>query len=385
MKRGLFIFGFMFLLGLGVLISAEDSCTETDGGYNIGKKGSIEIFQTFEYGDSSISNTDSCFDSSIEIEDGTTSKDLLTLFLENNLNLEETNKVSGEYLLETTCAGYTVDGETIYSVAVSYKCPNGCKDGACIEDIIEITCKDTNDYNTKGNITLDDGKGFILSVEDSCLADLEDLAKEHISYSIFLQKYIDEGIFSNEELGNKNILLESYCPSDTYSSFPKTQVLSKTYECPNGCEDGACIKLSDDEEEPTIQQTTTSQQPKFYIQNKEVNVEGTILEVDGESVKSFLNIVEEDSKIYVKTSMGDKEIKILPEEAIFNANKIENVNEIVIGQEDGEAVYLISGTKKARLFFIFSIIAEVEQKINVEDGELVSIKKPWWSFLALGI
>ena len=150
----------------------------------------------------------------------------------------------------------------------------------------------------------------------------------------------------------------------------------------------------EEEQQQTPQQTTTqnqqlnqsmnTSQSKFYIQNKEANVKENVLEVGGEFFESVLNILEKDSKIYVRTSKGYKEIKILPEEAISKANKIENVNKVTIGQE-GEAVYLISGTKKARLFLLFPITADVEQKINVENGELVSTKKPWWSFWAFGV
>jgi len=110
-----------------------------------------------------------------------------------------------------------------------------------------------------------------------------------------------------------------------------------------------------------------------------------VIKIGEMSVESLLEVVERAEKIYIETSKGEREIRILPEKAIFNAKKIENVADIKISQEGSDAVYIISGTKKARLFFIFPIMADVEQKISVEDGEVVSTKKPWWSFLALGI
>ncbi len=205
------------------------------------------------------------------------------------------------------------------------------------------------------------------------------------------------------------------------------------YNCPNGCEDGACVgspetcteswscnswstcsnsqqtrtctdsnSCGTTENKPLTSKTCTVQQKqenqtqqitskiKSYIADREVTVEGNangenIIQVEEESVKTFLDVVEESEKIYIKTSEGNKEIDILPREAIATATKIENVEEVRIIEEKGEAVYLIIGTKKARLFFIVPILAEVEQKVNVENGNLVSTKKPWWAFLAFGI
>ena len=128
---------------------------------------------------------------------------------------------------------------------------------------------------------------------------------------------------------------------------------------------------------------------KIFIQNKEVtiekNSEGDNIIIEGYSIKSSLEIIGESQKVYVKTSGGNKEIKILPEEAISEILEINNVNEIKIEEEDGEGVYSVSETKKAKLFFIIPVSAEIEQKVNVETGEVISVKKPWWSFLATGV
>ncbi len=133
----------------------------------------------------------------------------------------------------------------------------------------------------------------------------------------------------------------------------------------------------------------TQQTEKIFIQDKEVTIEKdsegiSILNTKEISVKSSLEIIEESQKIYIKTSDGNKEFKILPEEAISKIGEIDNI-EIKIEEEDGEGVYSISGTKEVKLFFIIPISAEVEQKVNIETGEVISVKKPWWSFLAWGI
>jgi hypothetical protein len=129
---------------------------------------------------------------------------------------------------------------------------------------------------------------------------------------------------------------------------------------------------------------------KFYIQDEEAGVERgvgdeTIINVGEESVSTSLDVVEVSSKIFIRVDGDDNEIKILPEEAISKAEKVENVRSVTLEEKDGEITYVISGTKEARLFFIFSALAEVKQKISIEDGEVVDTEAPWWRFLAFGV
>ncbi|MBD3252665.1 hypothetical protein GF386_02970 [Candidatus Pacearchaeota archaeon] len=63
-----------------------------------------------------------------------------------------------------------------------------------------------------------------------------------------------------------------------------------------------------------------------YIKDKEVSVERNtngvnIISVQGRNIKTYLEIIEESDKVYIITSEGNKEIKILPCEAIFKAKK----------------------------------------------------------------
>lgn len=172
----------------------------------------------------------------------------------------------------------------------------------------------------------------------------------------------------------------------------KTRICEDLNECGTTenkpSETKSCTETTTQNQEQEQQEITA--QSKSYIQNKEVIIERVggrdIINVEEKYVESLFEIVEEFEKVYVKTSEGNKEIKILPEEAIVNANKIETVREIRLkSAENGEAVYSISGTKKVRLFFIFPMSAEVRQDISIEDGEIISTKRPWWHIFAFGI
>jgi len=192
---------------------------------------------------------------------------------------------------------------------------------------VESLCTDTDggwDYFVKGEVTDSNG-----SYIDTCIIE-----------------------------GSNTYLMEYWCHNN--------QMLSERVPCTCTEGSGACIVESP-------------------INNEEVEVEGDDVQVEEESISSSLEIIEENSTSYVQTSKGNQEIKISPEEAIANADKIENVVDITIIQEGDVAAYAISGTKQAKLFSVIPITAKVEQKISVDDGSIISTEKPWWSFLARGI
>lgn len=124
----------------------SNSCTETDNGYDISVKGNINITETAEYGGkSSFTNTDYCFDSSFNVADGTTVTDFAKLLLQNGISLQDVEKSSGAYLMEMACTLKETNGD--YKIGVSYKCPNGCNNGACV--ISQTTSSEAAQNNTQ--------------------------------------------------------------------------------------------------------------------------------------------------------------------------------------------------------------------------------------------
>jgi hypothetical protein len=93
-----------------------------------------------------------------------------------------------------------------------------------------------------------------------------------------------------------------------------------------------------------------------------------------------------------KLSNGrNSEIKIMPETASKNA--IERLGELnftvelkEVGKgDDAKSIYELTGEKNGRFLGIFKIQARVQAQVDAETGEVISVKKPWWSFLATGI
>ncbi len=109
-----------------------------------------------------------------------------------------------------------------------------------------------------------------------------------------------------------------------------------------------------------------------------------ILETPIVSAKFSKELVIEESKLLMRTSAGRKTINILPEDAVAVSAtpKIEMVKAIELGEESQKPVYSVVGTKQARIFFIIPVSMEVTTKINAETGNVISVNKPWWSFLA---
>ena len=87
-----------------------------------------------------------------------------------------------------------------------------------------------------------------------------------------------------------------------------------------------------------------------------------------------------NSKLLIETSTGTKEIKIMPEEIseILGTNSIEFTE---LKEESKKVIYSVTGTKKAKVLMMFPIKIKFEAKINAETGEIISLEKPWWSFL----
>lgn len=121
---------------------------------------------------------------------------------------------------------------------------------------------------------------------------------------------------------------------------------------------------------------------EIKIEVDEVKKESKI-EIDNKIVITKKGIEIKESKLYIKTTVGLKEIKVLPEEAISKAKEITTIEEIILEEESQKLVYSVKGTKSAKLFFLIPVKIEIEKKINAETGDVISVKKPWWSFLAL--
>ncbi len=104
----------------------------------------------------------------------------------------------------TLYEGYCNENNTVKNI--SYICPNGCENGACLNETINVTCTDSDittdypygkNYYTKGNTTANSNQSFF----DNCI---------------------------------NNIILKEFFCNNTIISY-------ENYTCQISCEDGICI------------------------------------------------------------------------------------------------------------------------------------------------
>lgn len=139
----------------------------------------------------------------------------------------------------------------------------------------------------------------------------------------------------------------------------------------------------------------------------QANAEGQVrtkikgITVRGVSVNASddLNITVENSagstKFKVKLSNGrDAEIKIMPNTASetalarlrLNVCSEENNCTIVLKEtgrgDDVRVSYEMKAEKKMKVLGLFRAKANVVANVDAETGEVISVKRPWWAFLA---
>lgn len=109
-----------------------------------------------------------------------------------------------------------------------------------------------------------------------------------------------------------------------------------------------------------------------------------IIIIDDYSIRyrygSELEIV--DSKLYMKTSGGNKQINVLPKDAVSVSGATESVKSIELGEEGQKPIYSIEGKKRARLFAVIPMKMKFQARVDASNGNVISINKPWWGFLA---
>ncbi|MCF7861242.1 hypothetical protein K9M79_03265 [Candidatus Woesearchaeota archaeon] len=89
--------------------------------------------------------------------------------------------------------------------------------------------------------------------------------------------------------------------------------------------------------------------------------------------------------IYMKTSKGRDEIRVLPDSAERSAQYSvgkSNVKSTTLSERDGEAVYEVTANKNVRILSVVPAKMEVKAYVDAESSEVVETKKPIWGALA---
>jgi len=109
---------------------------------------------------------------------------------------------------------------------------------------------------------------------------------------------------------------------------------------------------------------------------------GTSIQSGNVEVLTSEKVFVTNSKLIMQTTSGSsKEIKVMPEE-ISEILGTSTIKSIELKEESEKAVYSVSGTKQAKVIAVFPVDMKIQTKVSAETGEIISMEKPWWSFLA---
>jgi len=174
-------------------------------------------------------------------------------------------------------------------------------------------------------------------------------------------------------------------------------------KCPEDCKDkeptcgnGICEKGED--EKVIIGQSRSI--PPSYIYDMKCGEDCKQKESQS-NVKVDLEVKKDKknkSKLNIKFSDGkERELKVMPETASEKAiEKLklktcseENNCKIVLKEVGKEkeirAVYEVSAEKEGWFLGLFKTKAKILTQIDAENGDVLKVKKPWWSFLVVGV
>lgn len=96
-------------------------------------------------------------------------------------------------------------------------------------------------------------------------------------------------------------------------------------------------------------------------------------------------VTVEDNRLFVGPTESAKPISILPAEAkntAITSAKLSSVATMELKTEEQKPIYSVQGIRNSKLLFFIPVSMKTTTKIDAANGSVISIQKPWWSFLA---
>lgn len=115
-----------------------------------------------------------------------------------------------------------------------------------------------------------------------------------------------------------------------------------------------------------------------------VNKDGTITLVNnGVTVTTTYPVIidPKSQTIAVRTANGVTFINTLPSQALAGidaADKPTTIQTAVLGAQDGQAYYEVTGTQDRKFIGLIPVTANVETKIDAQNGSIITVDRPWY-------
>lgn len=100
--------------------------------------------------------------------------------------------------------------------------------------------------------------------------------------------------------------------------------------------------------------------------------------MNGNKVTTSKAVELRNKKMYLKTKRGSRIVGALPS---VSSEELEISETVLDEDEEGNAVYDIEGKKKVKFLAIIPVSMRVKARVNAENGEAISVSRPWWGFL----
>jgi hypothetical protein len=347
----------------GLINGSVNSCSDTDFGIDVYTRGIVDGYVDDRY----YSNMDFCINSTTE----------------------------PETLVEYYCS----DG---YAHGLSVDCITNstglCIDGRCVSNVSEEVCGNavcgvgencTSCVTDCGPCTAVCGDGVCEAGETctSCVTDCGPCAScndTDFGIDIF-EKGIVEGYYNGQYHYNVDYCIDDFALVEFYCNG-SSPLYNKIEYCvtntTNLCSDGRCINSSDiNGTIPGINRTVASEEYLLGVQDLNT-VEEPI------EISSQTPLIESDGKIYADHGEeGSVEIKTSLDEAVEYVKQetgTEVINQVTIIEYKDLIVYEINSEKSVEILAFIPANMQVVSKINVDNGDVVDIEKPWWSFISKG-
>lgn len=120
---------------------------------------------------------------------------------------------------------------------------------------------------------------------------------------------------------------------------------------------------------------------KGNVKKEDTKLVPTIVSADDFEVTTKEKVSVINNKLSMKNYSGEEKlIEVMPKE-IPKILEVSSVQKAELIQESEKPVYKVEGNKEGKILWVFNKNMEIKATIDAESGSVVSVKKPWWSFL----
>jgi len=231
-------------------------------------------------------------------------------------------------------------------------------------ECVNKQCAWTIDFDNSVNGCMSDSDCKLIYNSCSCEAVLASDSRTVLEPT---DRYCDVNDCINQ--GTRAVCSQNRCVkrNDAYS------VLGKYCETDSGCKidychPNSCITNASEDTQGTCAPPLNLAQECACIVNQCVAVSSV-----SDTGKANVKIMPENAIMKAKERLGELELNtVLKQKRVGNGGMI-------------RVYYEVAGEKEGKIFGLFSSKGLVRAEVDALSGEIISVRKPWWAFLAKGI